>query len=197
MGSPSHGAKALEIALGDGGTRQISAPVIVIDAGARPRPLAITGAADVSVLDSTSIMDLDELPEHLIILGGYIGLEFGQMFRRFGCEVTIIEGAPRLMMIEDEDVSDEVAAIFRDDRITVSTSSRPVRLESAHGGRLQLTMSTERQLEGSHLLSAIGPIPNTEALLPRRPACASTTVASPRSTNTWRPVYPASTRWEM
>ncbi len=86
------GPKTVEIALTAGGTRQISAPVIVIDTGARPKPLAITGAGDVPVLDSTSIMELDELPEHLIILGGgYIGLEFGQMFRRFGSEVTIIQ----------------------------------------------------------------------------------------------------------
>ncbi|HET6185701.1 MAG TPA: FAD-dependent oxidoreductase, partial [Trebonia sp.] len=102
------GPKTLEIALTHGGTRQVSAPVIVIDAGTRPRTLAINGAGDVPVLDSTSIMELDELPEHLIIAGGgYIGLEFGQMFRRFGSQVTIIQGAPRLMMIEDEDVSDE------------------------------------------------------------------------------------------
>jgi pyruvate/2-oxoglutarate dehydrogenase complex dihydrolipoamide dehydrogenase (E3) component len=78
--------------LTNGGTRQISAPVIVIDAGTRPKPLAIAGAGEVTVLDSTSIMELDELPEHLIILGGgYIGLEFGQMFRRLGSEVTIIQ----------------------------------------------------------------------------------------------------------
>ena len=164
------GPKTVEIALTDGGTRQISAPVVVIDAGTRPRPLAITGAGDVPVLDSTSIMELDELPEHLIILGGgYIGLEFGQMFRRFGSEVTIIQSAARLMMIEDEDVSDEVAAILRDDGITVLTSSTPVRVEPADGGRLRLTVRTqdgERQLEGSHLLSAIGRIPNTEALTP-------------------------------
>ena len=90
------GPKTVEIAVTDGGTRQISAPVVVIDAGTRPRPLAITGAGDVPVLDSTSIMELDELPEHLIILGGgYIGLEFGQMFRRFGSEVTIIQSAAR------------------------------------------------------------------------------------------------------
>jgi pyruvate/2-oxoglutarate dehydrogenase complex dihydrolipoamide dehydrogenase (E3) component len=64
--------------------------VVVIGTGTRPRPLAMAGAADVPVLDSTSIMELDELPEHLVILGGgYIGLEFGQMFRRFGSEVTI------------------------------------------------------------------------------------------------------------
>ncbi|HEY1664455.1 MAG TPA: mercuric reductase [Trebonia sp.] len=164
------GPKTLEIALTHGGTRQVSAPVIVIDAGTRPRTLAINGAGDVPVLDSTSIMELDELPEHLIIAGGgYIGLEFGQMFRRFGSQVTIIQGAPRLMMIEDEDVSDEVAAIMRDDGITVLTSSTPARVEPARGGQLRLTVRTqdgERQLEGSHLLSATGRVPNTDALTP-------------------------------
>ena len=172
IGGEAHftGPKTVEIALTDGGTRQISAPVVVIDAGTRPRPLAITGAGGVPVLDSTSIMELGELPEHLIIVGGgYIGLEFGQMFRRFGSEVTIIEGAARLMMMEDEDVADEVAAILRDDGITVLTSTTPLRVERADGGRLRLTVSTEdgeRRIEGSQLLSAIGRIPNTEALTP-------------------------------
>jgi pyruvate/2-oxoglutarate dehydrogenase complex dihydrolipoamide dehydrogenase (E3) component len=162
------GPKTVEIALKDGGTRQISAPVVVIDTGTRPRPLTIPGASDVSLLDSTSIMELDELPEHLIILGGgYIGLEFGQMFRRFGSEVTIIQTGPRLMMIEDEDVSDEVAAILREDGITVLTSATPVRVESINGNRPRLTArveDSERRIEGSHLLAAIGRIPNTEAL---------------------------------
>jgi pyruvate/2-oxoglutarate dehydrogenase complex dihydrolipoamide dehydrogenase (E3) component len=164
------GPKTLEIALTDGGARQISAPVVVIDAGTRPKPLAIAGAGDVPVLDSTSIMELDQIPEHLIILGGgYIGLEFGQMFRRFGSEITIIQTAARLMMIEDDDVSDEVAAILRDDGITVLTSATPVAVEPADGGRLWLTVRTEdgeRQIVGSHLLSATGRIPNTEALTP-------------------------------
>jgi len=164
------GPKTVEIALTDGGTRQISAPVVVIDAGTRPRPLTTPGADDVSVLDSTSIMELDELPEHLMIIGGgYIGLEFAQMFRRFGSEVTIIQRAARLMTQEDEDVSDEVADILRDDGITVLTSSTPVRVEPADSGRMRLTVRTQdgdRQLEGSHLLSATGRIPNTDALTP-------------------------------
>ncbi|MFE2994714.1 mercuric reductase [Nocardia sp. NPDC059246] len=164
------GPKSVEVASTDGGRQQISAPVIVIDTGARPKPLAIPGADHVPVLDSTSIMELDELPEHLIIVGGgYIGLEFGQMFRRFGSEVTIVQHAAHLLTREDEDVSDEVAALLRDDGITVSTSSTPVRVEPTDGGHLRLTVRTddgERPLEGSHLLSAIGRIPNTEALTP-------------------------------
>jgi pyruvate/2-oxoglutarate dehydrogenase complex dihydrolipoamide dehydrogenase (E3) component len=164
------GPNTVEIALSEGGTRQISAPVIVIDTGTRPKPLAIPGADTVAVLDSTSIMELDVLPEHLIILGGgYIGLEFGQMFRRFGSEVTIVQHSPRLLKNEDDDVSDEVAAILREDGINVLTSSTPVRVESTDGGRVRLTVRTEdgeQRLDGSHLLSAIGRIPNTEALNP-------------------------------
>jgi pyruvate/2-oxoglutarate dehydrogenase complex dihydrolipoamide dehydrogenase (E3) component len=164
------GPKTVEITLTGGGTRQISAPVIVIDAGTRPRPLTVSGAGDVPVLDSTSIMELGTLPEHLVILGGgYIGLEFGQMFRRFGSEVTVIQNAPRLMMIEDEDVSDEVAAILREEGITILTSATADRVEPAGGGRVRLTVRTEdgeQTVEGSHLLSATGRIPNTEALTP-------------------------------
>jgi pyruvate/2-oxoglutarate dehydrogenase complex dihydrolipoamide dehydrogenase (E3) component len=163
------GPDTIEVTLTGGGTRQVSAPVIVIDAGTRPRRPAIEGADEVPMLDSTSIMELDAVPEHLIILGGgYIGLEFGQMFRRFGSEVTVIQTAPRLMMIEDEDVSDEVAAILRDDGVTILTSATPVRAEPAGGG-VRLTVRTadgERQVEGSHLLSAVGRVPNTEALTP-------------------------------
>lgn len=163
------GPRTVEVALTSGGTRQISASVVVIDTGTRSRALQIPGVADVPVLDSTSIMELDDLPEHLIVLGGgYIGLEFGQMFRRFGSEVTIIQRAARLLTIEDEDVSDEVAAILRDEGITVSTSATPVRVEQADGDCLRLTVRTadgERQVEGSHLLSAIGRVPNTEALM--------------------------------
>jgi pyruvate/2-oxoglutarate dehydrogenase complex dihydrolipoamide dehydrogenase (E3) component len=164
------GPNTVEIALTDGVTRQITAPVVVIDTGTRPKPPAIPGAGDVPVLDSTSLMELDELPEHLVILGGgYIGLEFGQMFRRFGSEVTIVQRGVRLLTVEDEDVADEVADILRDDGITVLTSSTPVRVEQADGDHVRLTVRSEdgeRQLEGSHLLSAIGRIPNTDALNP-------------------------------
>ncbi|MFG2546336.1 mercuric reductase [Streptomyces sp. NPDC048594] len=164
------GPKSVEVAMKDGGTRTLGAPVIIVDAGARSRPLALDGAQDVPVLDSTSIMELDECPEHLIVLGGgYIGLEFGQMFRRFGSEVTIVQARPRLMMPEDDDVSDAVADILRDDGIAVLTSATPERVEDMGEGKLRLLLRTaegEQWIEGSHLLSAIGRIPNTEALAP-------------------------------
>src|SRR5260370_2162998 len=91
--------KTLEVSLKGGQTREITAPLIVIDTGDRPEQLKIKGAESVSVLNSTTIMELDTLPEHLLIIGGgYIGLEFGQMFRRFGTQVTIIQRLPRFLM---------------------------------------------------------------------------------------------------
>src|SRR6266478_4901389 len=163
--------KTLRVSLTDGETREITAPLIFIDTGARPKQLAIKGVENVSVLNSTTIMELDALPEHLLIIGGgYIGLEFGQMFRRFGSQVTIIQHHPRLLMNEDEDISDEVTKIFREDGITVFPEAIPQQVQLLNGGRIQLTLSTsqgEQQPSGSHLLAAIGRVPNTEALTPQ------------------------------
>jgi pyruvate/2-oxoglutarate dehydrogenase complex dihydrolipoamide dehydrogenase (E3) component len=162
--------KTLEVALKGGETREITAPLIFIDTGDRPEPLAIKGAESVSVLDSTTIMELDTLPEHLLIIGGgYIGLEFGQMFRRFGSQVTIIQRGPRLLMSEDEDVSDEITTILCEDGITVLTGTTPQQVERLNGGRLRLTVRTpqgEQQLTGSHLLAAAGRVPTTQELTP-------------------------------
>jgi pyruvate/2-oxoglutarate dehydrogenase complex dihydrolipoamide dehydrogenase (E3) component len=163
-------SKTLEVSLADGETRTITAPLIFINTGARPKQLAIKGVDSVSVLNSTTIMELDSLPEHLLIIGGgYIGLEFGQMFRRFGSEVTIIQHHPRLLMNGDEDVSDEVTKILRQDGITVLTGTTSQHVQLLNSGRIQLTVRTaegEQRLTGSHLLAAIGRVPNTEALTP-------------------------------
>ncbi|HEX4715740.1 MAG TPA: mercuric reductase, partial [Ktedonobacteraceae bacterium] len=162
--------KTLEVSLNGGETRKITAPLIFIDTGDRPEPLAIQGVESIPVLNSTTLMELDTLPEHLLIIGGgYIGLEFGQMFRRFGSQVTIIQRGPRLLPREDEDVSDEITKILREDGITVLTRTTPQEVEPLGGGRMQLTVRTpqgEQQLTGSHLLAAAGRVPNTEALTP-------------------------------
>ncbi|HEX6477575.1 MAG TPA: mercuric reductase [Ktedonobacteraceae bacterium] len=160
--------KTLEISLTSGQTQRITAPLIFIDTGDRPKPLTIQGVENVSVLNSTTIMELDTLPEHLFIIGGgYIALEFGQMFRRFGSQVTIIQRRPRLLMSEDEDVSEEIARILREDGIRVLTNTMPQQVEQQSGGRIRLTVRTpegEQQLSGSHLLGAPGRVPNTEDL---------------------------------
>ena len=162
--------KTLEFSLTDGGTRAITAPLIVIDTGARPQQLTIKGVERVPVLNSTTLMELDTLPEHLLIIGGgYVGLEFGQMFRRFGSEVTIIQHRPRLLMSEDEDVSDEITKILREDGIRILTGTAPQDVEPQTSGGIQLTVRTpegEQKLTGSHLLAAVGRVPNTEALRP-------------------------------
>src|SRR6266699_1237949 len=116
--------KTLEVYFKGGETREITAPMIFIDTGDRPEQLAIKGVQSVSVLNSTTIMELDTVPEHLLIIGGgYIALEFGQMFRRFGSQVTIIQRRPCLLTREDEDVSDEIAKILREDGLTVLTGT--------------------------------------------------------------------------
>src|SRR5215470_6056655 len=160
--------KTLAVHLNGGQTRELTAPLMVIDTGDRPEPLALKGVQSVSVLDSTTLMELDTLPEHLLIIGGgYIALEFGQMFRRFGSQVTLIQRRPRLLMSEDEDVSEEIAKILREDGITVLTGTTPQQIEQQSSGRILLTVRTpqgEQQLIGSHLLTAAGRVPNTEDL---------------------------------
>jgi len=162
--------KTLEISLKGGQTQQMTAPLIFIDTGDRPEQLTIQGVQSVPVLNSTTIMELDTVPEHLLIIGGgYIALEFGQMFRRFGSQVTIIQRRPRLLMSEDEDVGEEIARILREDGITVLTRTTPQQVEQQSCGRIQLSVRTprgEQQLTGSHLLGAPGRVPNTEDLTP-------------------------------
>jgi pyruvate/2-oxoglutarate dehydrogenase complex dihydrolipoamide dehydrogenase (E3) component len=161
------GPHAIEVELRDGGTIRLEADIIVINAGTQVAIPPIGGLDSVPTLDSTSIMELDDLPEHLLILGGgYVGLEFGQMFRRFGSEVTILEPGKQLLAREDPDVADEVAKILREDGIDVLLETSAERAEHSVGGiRLQLkSADTRRALEGSHLLVATGRKPATEGL---------------------------------
>ena len=169
MGETSFtGPKTLEVHLNNGETRELTASTILINAGARPAQPSVAGIEEVTTLDSTSIMELDEVPEHLLIVGGgYIGLEFGQMFRRFGSQVTVVQRGANLLAREDPDVAEEVANIMREDGLEVLLETRPVSVKQLSKGNIQLTVQTkmgERTLNGSHLLMAAGRVPNTDWL---------------------------------
>ena len=162
------GPKSVTVRLQSGGTRHLTADTIFINTGGRPEGPPLPGLESVPVLDSTSIMELDVLPNHLLVLGGgYIGLEFGQMFRRFGSAVTVVQRGKQLLAREDADVAEEVAKILREDGMEVLLETQAARVAEGGGGTVRLTVSGpagERTLSGSHLLVAAGRVPNTEAL---------------------------------
>lgn len=157
-------ASAHEIEVGG---RKLTADRIFINVGGRPSTPTLTGMDSVPFLNNISMMDVDFVPAHLIVIGGsYIGLEFAQMYRRFGAEVTVCEMGPRLIGREDEDVSDEIRAILEREGVTVRTGATCLSVERQGSG---VTVGVEcdsgaPKIEGSHLLFATGRAPNTEDL---------------------------------
>jgi pyruvate/2-oxoglutarate dehydrogenase complex dihydrolipoamide dehydrogenase (E3) component len=162
------GSREIEVRLNVGGTRRLAADRIFINAGARPRVPPVPGLDTVPFLDSTSIMELGEVPDHLLVLGGgFIDLEFAQMFRRFGAEVTIVERADQIAGREDADVAEAITSILRDDGIAVHTDVEVAGVEASEEGEVVVRTrcaGREYTLRGSHLLVAAGRTPNTEAL---------------------------------
>ena len=162
------GPRTLVVRTNDGEALELDADNVFINAGARPANPPIEGLDSVPALNSTSIMELGELPEHLLVLGGsYVGLEFAQMFRRFGSEVTVVQRGGQLMGREDADVAEAVAEILRQDGIEVLLGTQTRRAAQDEDGKILLTVDSsegERTLEGSHLLVAAGRPPNTETL---------------------------------
>jgi len=161
------GPRSLEVSLKDGSQRSLSATNIFIDAGTRSALPRLDGLQSVPFMDNASIMELDSVPEQLLILGGgYIGLEFGQLFRRFGSQVTIVHSRGQLLTREDPDVADEIATIFRQDGITLVLNARASRVSRADGSiRLEVLQEDHSTtLVGSHLLVATGRVPNTDTL---------------------------------
>jgi pyruvate/2-oxoglutarate dehydrogenase complex dihydrolipoamide dehydrogenase (E3) component len=159
--------KALAVRLQDGTQRALTADRIFINAGARPGIPKLDGLQDVSFLDSSSIMELDTVPDHLLVLGGgYVGLEFGQMFRRFGSRLIIVHSGAQLLAREDPDVAAEVASVLKQDGIEILLNAKAQRVaKSSTGIELVVRSGTQSQtLRGSHLLVATGRVPNTDAL---------------------------------
>lgn len=161
-------ANSVEIKTNSGETRQVSADKIFINAGARPSKPNVPGLENLPTLDSTSIMELDTVPEHLLVLGGgYIGLEFGQLFRRLGSRVTIVQRGKQLLGKEDADIAEEIAKILGEDGIEILLETAAVSARDAGNGQIGLTVRTpdgERELVGSHLLQAAGRVPNSDTL---------------------------------
>ncbi|GGK18955.1 mercuric reductase [Deinococcus malanensis] len=151
----------------DGSLHELEAPLVFINTGTRPRWPDIPGLRDAGALDSTGLLKVDQKPEHLLILGGgYIGLEFGQAFARFGSRVTIVEQAERLAMKEDPDVVAALTAALREDGVEFLFGQKAVRAGGSPVGA-ELTIAGpqgEQVLAGTHLLVAAGRTANTDGL---------------------------------
>jgi pyruvate/2-oxoglutarate dehydrogenase complex dihydrolipoamide dehydrogenase (E3) component len=160
-------AKKIRVALRDGGTTDLTAPQIFINTGTRASIPKLDGLDSVSFLDNESIMELTEVPEHLLILGGgYIGVEFAQMFRRFGAKVSIVHNGSQLLAHEDEDIAQEIEKIFTEDGITLHLNANAVGVRASSGGiTLDFTQDENRKsVDCTHLLIATGRTPNTPEL---------------------------------
>jgi pyruvate/2-oxoglutarate dehydrogenase complex dihydrolipoamide dehydrogenase (E3) component len=161
------GPKTVAIRLRDGGQRTLSAKHIFINAGTRASRPEFDGLDTVPFLDNVSIMEVDGLPDHLLILGGgYIGLEFGQLFRRLGSRVTIVQSAGQLLTREDPDIAEEITNILRQDGVEVLLNAKATRVSrSGESIRLDIQSPGNSTTEtGSYLLVATGRVPNSDTL---------------------------------
>lgn len=153
-----------EVRIGD---ELISGERIFVNVGGRAAVADLPGVNDVPYLTNSSIMDLAELPEHLVVVGGsYIGLEFAQMFRRFGSDVTVIEKGARLIGREDPEVSDAIREILENEGVRIRTNAECIRF-SNHADSVAVGVdctSGEPEVSGSHVLLATGRHPNTDDL---------------------------------
>jgi pyruvate/2-oxoglutarate dehydrogenase complex dihydrolipoamide dehydrogenase (E3) component len=160
------GAKTVEVTLNDGGTRLLRGDRVFINVGTRPFVPPIPGLARVA-LTNIELLELDRLPERLVVLGGgYVALEFAQAYRRFGSKVTVIERGPQVLAREDPDVADALERLFADEEIEVLLNTQTVRVDGQPGA-LSVAVRTsggERTITASHVLAATGRAPNTTGI---------------------------------
>src|SRR4051794_37172375 len=156
--------RTVEVALNAGGTRTLRGRTVIIDTGSRARIDDTPGLAEACALTHVEALELDQLPEHLIVLGGgYVGLELAQAFRRFGSRVTLVERNGVLIHREDPDVTEAIGSLFRDEGIEVLTGTAVDRVEGMSGESVRL-QTTRGTMEGTHLLVAGGRTPNTDGI---------------------------------
>lgn len=150
--------------LGAAGAR-FRGETVIVNVGARPAVAAIPGLASVPFLDSTTILNVRQLPGHLVIVGGgYIGCELGQMFRRFGSAVTIVDGGGHLLGREDADVSMALEDVMRSEGIALELVASVESVRSDGGSGVVLRLKDGKEIAGTHLLVAVGRRPNTDDL---------------------------------
>jgi pyruvate/2-oxoglutarate dehydrogenase complex dihydrolipoamide dehydrogenase (E3) component len=162
------GPKTIEVTSAEGGVRLLQGKRVIISTGTRATIDPISGLAEANPLTHIEALELDQLPDHLLVLGGgYVGLEFAQAFRRLGSRVTIIERNDRLAHREDPDISEALLELFKEEEIEVVTSARIARVTGKSGESVTLHATrdgSEITLQGTHLLVATGRTPNTNGI---------------------------------
>ncbi|MBN8713519.1 MAG: FAD-dependent oxidoreductase [Xanthomonadales bacterium] len=158
----------VEVALNDGGTRTLVAGKLFLNLGTQASVPPVAGLAEAKPLTNIELLELDRVPQHLIVLGGgYVGLEFAQAYRRFGSRVTVIERGPRLAAREDPDVSDEIQRVLQAEQVDVLLSAEVERVGGLSGRQVDVQVRTavgQRMVDGSDLLVAAGRTPNTQGI---------------------------------
>ncbi len=158
------GDKKIKVSGNEGGDEELSADYIFIDTGTRPAIPEVEGLEEAGYFTSTTIMECEEIPEHLLIIGGgYIGLEFGQMYRRFGSKITVLEHSDRFLSREDEDIAEVISAFLKEEIIDIFTNAGVVRVQ---GKTPNITATVkinneEKNIACSHILVSAGRVPNT------------------------------------
>jgi pyruvate/2-oxoglutarate dehydrogenase complex dihydrolipoamide dehydrogenase (E3) component len=160
--------KTIEATLPDGIVRQLRGKNVIVSTGTRAAMPEIPGLMEAQPLTHIEALELDQIPEHLLIVGGgYVGVEFSQAMRRFGSKVTVIDRNERLMSKEDPDVCEALRSLLEDEGIDVLLSARMQRVEGRSGDTVRVVIDqngAEKTLNGSHMLIALGRTPNTEGL---------------------------------
>lgn len=160
--------RTLEVRLNDGGSRVFSGERVYLDLGTRAAIPDVPGLAQARPLTHVEALELDRVPEHLIVLGGgYVGLEFAQPMRRFGARVTVVEQAPQIAGHEDADVAQVLMQRFTEEGIDIVAGAQAVQIEGRSGDELRCTVRTAagaRVIEASHILAAAGRVPNTQGI---------------------------------
>ena len=160
--------KTLEVNLNDGGARTLVGAQVFLNVGTRAAIPSIPGLEAAKPLTHIEALELDVLPAHLIVIGGgYAGLELAQAYRRFGSEVTVVEAGTQLMGKEDPDASQEIRRVLADEGLAIHVGAQLLRVEGQSGNAVSITLRTssgEQTIEGSHILVAVGRVPNTAGI---------------------------------